>query len=101
MIDHVKVTNIFGNIPENLPEELIEIIAESREVRIERIVSKGHSSPPGYWYYQTENEFILLIEGKAGLVFDGRKETIDSACQIGNSHDLGTRTKRINNFKLE
>jgi len=47
MIDHAKVTNILGNIPENLPEELIEIMAESREVRVERIVSRGHSSPPG------------------------------------------------------
>jgi cupin 2 domain-containing protein len=62
MINHVKVTNIFGNIPENLPQELIEIITESREVRIERIVSRGHSSPPGYWYDQKNNEFVLLIK---------------------------------------
>ena len=76
MIDHVKVTNIFGNIPENLPEELIEMVTESREIRIERIVSRGHSSPSGFWYDQKNNEFVLLIKGKAGLVFEGRKETI-------------------------
>jgi len=76
MIDHAKVTNILGNIPENLPEELIEIIAESRKVRVERIVSRGHASPSGYWYDQENNEFVLLIKGKAGLVVEGRKEPI-------------------------
>jgi cupin 2 domain-containing protein len=57
-----------------LPEELIEIITEGRSVRIERIVSKGHSSPPGFWYDQDRNEFVILITGRAGLVVEGRKE---------------------------
>jgi len=59
-----------------LPDEVIEILTESQGVRIERIVSRGHSSPPGYWYDQKNNEFVLLIKGKAGLKVDGRRETI-------------------------
>jgi cupin 2 domain-containing protein len=76
MIDSVRLENIFDNIPENFAEELIDPIAEGREVRIERVVSRGHASPPGYWYDQKKNEYVLLIKGKAGLVIEGQKETI-------------------------
>jgi cupin 2 domain-containing protein len=36
-------------------------------VRIERIVSNGHASPDGFWYDQNEHEWILLLEGEAGI----------------------------------
>jgi hypothetical protein len=48
--------NLFGNIPSELPEELIEVLSQSDKVRIERIVSRGHSSPDGLWYDQDLNE---------------------------------------------
>jgi cupin 2 domain-containing protein len=43
-------------------------------VRIERIVSRGHASPPGFWYDQPEHEFVLLVEGEAALVVEGEGE---------------------------
>jgi cupin 2 domain-containing protein len=76
MVDPVRLRNIFKDIPENLPEELIEKITEGRSVKIERIVSKGHSSPPGFWYDQDKNEFVILIAGRAGLVVEGRKDPL-------------------------
>lgn len=62
--------NLCREIPANLPEELIEVLASSERVRIERIVSYGHSSPPGFWYDQEWHEFVLLISGRARLDFD-------------------------------
>ena len=63
--------NIFKNIPENLPEELIEKISgdTEKDIKIERIVSRGQASPPGFWYDQDKNEFVIVLEGKARLRF--------------------------------
>ncbi|UBM23469.1 cupin [Pseudomonas sp. p1(2021b)] len=36
-------------------------------LRIERIVSTGQASPPGFWYDQPEGEWVLLLSGSAGL----------------------------------
>ena len=62
-------TNLLENIPTDLPEELIEVLASSENVRIERIISHGHTSPEDFWYDQDQNEFVLLLKGKAELEF--------------------------------
>jgi cupin 2 domain-containing protein len=38
-------------------------------VRIERIVSRGHQSPPDSWYDQSEHEWVVLLTGAARLRF--------------------------------
>jgi cupin 2 domain-containing protein len=38
-------------------------------VRIERIVSQGQPSPPGFWYDQEEGEWVLLLAGTARVRF--------------------------------
>lgn len=43
-------------------------------VRVERIVSLGAASPPGFWYDQDRAEFVLLVEGEAVLGFDDGRE---------------------------
>ncbi len=59
-----------------MPKELIETISETGTVRIERIVSKGHASPPCFWYDQDENEYVLLLKGSARLLFKEKKEIL-------------------------
>ena len=59
--------NLYGSIPEELPEELITVLEESGQVRIERIVSTGHASPDDFWYDQEQNEWVLLLSGSAIL----------------------------------
>ena len=69
--------NIFSDIPEQLPEELSNELASGRRFRLERIVSKGHASPEGFWYDQEEDEWVLLIDGAARLDFDdGRSASL-------------------------
>lgn len=59
--------NLRQDIPAVLPDELIQTLAGNARVRIERIVSRGHRSPEGFWYDQDEQEFVLLVQGAAEL----------------------------------
>ncbi|QKI89968.1 cupin domain-containing protein [Thiomicrorhabdus xiamenensis] len=65
----MQLDNIFKALPENLDLEIFETLVESSSIRIERIVSKGHTSPERGWYDQNENEWVLVLEGKAILEF--------------------------------
>jgi cupin 2 domain-containing protein len=67
------IGNIFSALPESLPEELFQPLAESDSVRIERIVSLGHGTPEGEWYDQERDEWVLLLSGGAGLLFEGEE----------------------------
>lgn len=62
--------NLFADIPETLTDEWVEVLTETPGVRIERIVSRGHCSPPGFWYDQDRQEFVLLLRGEAKLRFE-------------------------------
>jgi cupin 2 domain-containing protein len=66
----MNMGNIYDNIQAVLTEELFTSIHRTANFRIERIVSQGHCSPEGFWYDQTENEWILLLDGDASIQFD-------------------------------
>lgn len=66
----MKVANVFRSIPAELPDELNEPLLTAEALRIERIVSRGQISPPGFWYDQSENEWILVLSGGARLEFE-------------------------------
>ena len=51
-------------------EELTTILGESKNVRIERIISSGQTSPEGFWYDQNENEFVALLQGEAVISYE-------------------------------
>ena len=68
--------NLFRNVPPDLPEEWVETLASSNAVRIERIVSRGQASPEDFWYDQDQNEFVLLLQGSAGLRMEGVEQAI-------------------------
>ncbi|MHB9041717.1 MAG: cupin domain-containing protein, partial [Melioribacteraceae bacterium] len=62
--------NIFENFPQNIKEEFFEDIISTKDFKLERIVSEGHSFPDGFWYDQKKNEFVLLLSGSAKISFD-------------------------------
>ena len=70
----MKSENIFSKIPVSYDKELFETIIESNKFRIERIVSTGQATPAGQWYDQEQDEWVLLLSGNAGLVFQGDSE---------------------------
>ncbi|WP_374544868.1 cupin domain-containing protein [Rhodoblastus sp.] len=67
----VKSGHFFAALPENGAEEAIEPLAQWPGVRIERIVSRGQASPPGFWYDQDGTEWVILLAGSAALLFEG------------------------------
>ncbi len=73
----IRPANIFKNIPEDLADELVEVMAEAENIRIERILSRGQASRPGFWYDQEMDEFVLLLKGRARLVFNGENDLIE------------------------
>lgn len=63
-------TNLFADLPANLPKELVTTLIEAGDVRIERIISHGHASPPDFWYDQGQSEWVIVLKGAARLQFE-------------------------------
>jgi cupin 2 domain-containing protein len=63
--------NIFARVPTRAEEEEVEVLAALPGVRIERIVSTGQASPPGFWYDQDWTEWVVVLAGSAGLLIEG------------------------------
>ena len=60
------------DVPAVLPaDELVETLAGGPGITIERIVSSGQSSPPGFWYDQEKDEWVALLQGSAVLEYAG------------------------------
>ena len=66
----MKPQNIYSKIPKHLENEVFEQLAKNAAVTIERIISKGQKSPESGWFDQENNEWILVLKGKAILSFE-------------------------------
>lgn len=64
-----RLASLLSNIPETLPNELCQTLLEKPTVRIERILSRGQHSLDGFWYDQDQDEWVLLLQGRARLAF--------------------------------
>lgn len=61
--------NLF-DLPTPLPsEEWFEVLCQTANARIERILSTGQTTPPGIWYDQDTDEWVMLIQGNAQLTY--------------------------------
>ena len=68
--------NIYSVVPGRVHEEIFETLVDSGGVRVERIISEAHASPEGFWYDQDENEWVMVLQGSAGLRFEGEEEVL-------------------------
>src|SRR5437899_13087417 len=68
--------NVFANVDQKLPDEQIVELLSARNVRIERIVSTGQASALDEWYDQDRAEWVLLLAGSAGVIFEGEREPL-------------------------
>ena len=66
-----KAGRLFARVRARTNDEQVELLAGSGAVRIERIVSTGQASPPGFWYDQERPEFVVVLAGAARLRFAG------------------------------
>ncbi len=71
------IANLFADLPADGEDESFQEILSRPDIKIERIVSRGHRSPKGFWYDQDGDEWVLLVQGNAGLEFEGDAATVD------------------------
>jgi cupin 2 domain-containing protein len=73
--DAVKVpANLLRDLPDADVREVSDTVLAAPALRIERIVSLGQTSPPGFWYDQPQAEWVLLLAGAARLRFADEPE---------------------------
>lgn len=63
--------NLFSGIPTEISQEIIEVLLRTPEFHLERIISGGQATPPGQWYDQDTQEWVVLLTGAAALLFAG------------------------------
>jgi cupin 2 domain-containing protein len=68
------IGNILSPLPAALDAEAFSELLRDQNIRIERIVSKGHTSPTSGWYDQEENEWVLVLEGAGTILFENGKQ---------------------------
>lgn len=73
----LKRGNLFADAPTQGGAERLDDLVRSAGVRIERIISSGQASPHGFWYDQTEDEFVVLLSGSATLRFEEGDRRVD------------------------
>lgn len=83
------MSNIFADIPNELPQELFTTLLKQDNLQIERIVSKGHVTPADEWYDQTQDEWILLLQGQAILAYEQHSITLT----VGDTVFIPAHTK--------
>ena len=62
--------NFFSSLPDKSEHELFEELLRHENIKIERIVSQGHTSPENGWYDQKENEWVIVLEGAGLILFE-------------------------------
>jgi cupin 2 domain-containing protein len=65
---------LFSSAPQARAAEVAERLVAGSNVRVERIVSRGQASPPGFWYDQDQHEFVALLSGAAKLWIEREPE---------------------------
>jgi cupin 2 domain-containing protein len=68
------VINLLADLPVDSPEEIVSVLLAVPGLRVERIVSTGQASPPGFYYDQPQAEWVAVLAGSADLRFADEAE---------------------------
>ena len=74
MSEQKKRGNLLAAIPQRASTEAIDKLLERGPVKIERIVSEGHTSPPGFFHEQASHEWRCVVQGRVRLEFEEEGE---------------------------
>ena len=68
------MNNLLTSLPDHIDHEQVEELLSQPNVKIERILSKGQTSPETGWYDQDKNEWVVILQGVGDITFeDGDK----------------------------
>lgn len=79
----MKTGQLLTDLPDRADDELVDELAAGDGVRVERIVSRGQASPPGFWYDQPWHEWVMVVAGRAGLQFEEDGEEDGEILEMG------------------
>ena len=65
-----SIKNIFDDLPQHLPKEVVQTLIRAADVRIERIISHGHASAADFWYEQSQHEWVIVLQGAGRWQFE-------------------------------
>lgn len=65
-----KVNNIFDIPAELPPQEQFETLLKKDGIFIEKVVSTGQITPPGEWYDQEREEWLIVLQGEGELSYE-------------------------------
>ena len=68
------LTNLLDDLPAPALDEDVRVLVAAPGLRVERIVSYGHASPPGFHYDQPHAEWVAVLAGSADLRFADEAE---------------------------
>jgi cupin 2 domain-containing protein len=87
------LTNLFSDLPlSSESEQFLQLLSSADAgVKIERIVSRGHASPPGFWYEQPHGEWVMVLAGEARLRFEDESEA--RSMRPGDFVDIAARRR--------
>ena len=85
--------NIFENIKVNRDKEQFNDIINTKDMRIERIVSNGQTSEQDFWYDQNENEFVVVLKGRAILQMKQNNEIKEYVLNEGDYLNINANIK--------
>jgi cupin 2 domain-containing protein len=66
--------NLFSSIPSEINHEIVEELIQRDNIRVERILSKGQTSPEAGWYDQIEHEWVTVLQGSGVILFEDGEE---------------------------
>ncbi len=69
--------NLLNDLPRQLPDEFFTTLLEAVNLRIERIISHGHTSPEGFWFDQDRHEWVVVLKGAARLRFARDEQPVE------------------------
>ena len=69
--------NIFASILPPGSDEQFETLWQNKHLQLQRIVSHGHATPPGQWYDEDRDEWVIVLQGSAELRIENQEQSIN------------------------
>ena len=58
------------------PERFDPVLTDPQGLLVERIISHGHVTPEGEWHDQDRDEWVVVLEGEARLLYENGPELL-------------------------
>ncbi|MCJ2070320.1 cupin domain-containing protein [Methylobacterium sp. J-030] len=73
-MDPADIVHLLSDLPSGGADEVVSLLLSAPGLRVDRIVSTGQASPPGFHYDQPHAEWVAVLAGSADLRFADETE---------------------------